>query len=137
VVVAVLAARALSGPVAEGLATQLAPALARGIAPALVFGGVLALVSLGGSALLRATGLRRAVNSPADRAGGAVLSAAKTLAVVWLLLSALAVAGDALPRLGRQAERSQFASLAREHNLLERYAPGPVEAIEDLGKRIP
>lgn len=134
--IAVLAARSLSGPVADGLATQLAPALARGVAPALVFGGVLAIVSLLSAALLRATGLRRAVHSPADRAGGAVLSAAKTLAVAWLLLSALAVAGDALPRLGRQARSSQFASLAREHNLLARYAPGPVRAIEELGDRL-
>jgi membrane protein required for colicin V production len=137
VVVAALAARTLSAPVANGLGTVLSPVIARGAAPVLVFLGALALVSLLASALLRATGLSRAVQGPTDRALGAALSGAKAVLVAWVLLSALAVVGNALPWLGRQGERSQFASLAREHNLLEKVLPDQVQAVEDLGKKIP
>lgn len=134
---AALAARGLSAPVAKGLGTALSPALARAAAPAIVFAGALALASLLLGALLRATSLSRAVRGPADRAAGAVLSGAKAAVGAWVLLSALAIAGEALPWLGRQGGRSQFASLAREHNLIERLAPEQVEKAEDLGRKIP
>jgi membrane protein required for colicin V production len=137
VVLAAVAARTLSAPVARGLGTAISPVLARGAAPAVVFLGSLALASLVLGALLRATGLSRAVRGPADRAAGAVLSGAKAALGAWVLLSALAVVGNALPWLGRQGEKSQFASFAREHNLLERLAPDQVQAVEDLGKKLP
>ena len=135
--VAAWAARALSAPVAHGLATALSGPVARAAAPALVFAGAFALASLLLGALMRASGLRKVVRGPADRGLGALLSGAKAGLVAWVLLSAVAVAGEALPWLGRQGQRSQFASLAREHNLLERLAPGAVNAVEDAGKRLP
>ena len=135
--VAAWAARAFSLPVARGLATALSGPIARAAAPALVFAGSFALASLLLGALVRASGLGRAVRGPADRGVGALLSGAKAAVVAWVLLSALAVAGEALPWLGRLGERSQFASLAREHNLLERLVPGAVNAVEDAGKRLP
>lgn len=131
-----VASRALAAPIADGLAKAVSGPLARAAAPALVFAGALALFGLLGAALLRATGLSRAVQAPADRALGAVLSGAKALVVVWVLLSALSVAGDALPWLGERAARSEFAALAREHNLLLEVLPEQVEALEGLGKKL-
>jgi len=130
-------ARALSAPVARGLATALSGPIARAAAPALVFAGAFALSGMLLGALMRASGLGKAVRGPADRGVGALLSGAKAGLVAWVLLSAVAVAGEALPWLGRQGQRSQFASLAREHNLLEQLAPGAVNAVEDAGKRLP
>jgi membrane protein required for colicin V production len=75
------------------------------------------------------------VHGPADRGLGALLGGAKGIAIVWVLLSALALAGDALPRrLSFPRGESQLADLARDHNLFSRAAPGPGGA---GGDRIP
>jgi membrane protein required for colicin V production len=131
-----LAARQLGAPVAEGLARSVSPLVARAAASALLFAGVMALVSLLGAFVLRATGVARAVRSPADRGLGALLGGVKGGLVVWVLLSALAIAGTAAPRgLALDPGYSQFASLARRHNLLERIAPAQLERIERLRSR--
>jgi len=76
------------------------------------------------------------VRGPADRGFGALLGGVKAGAVVWILLSALALAGTAAPRtLALDPRASEFASLARRYNLLERLAPEPVRALERLRGR--
>lgn len=131
-----VAARQLAAPVAGGLARTLTPLLARSAASSLLFLGVFALVSLVGVAILKGTGVARAVRGPADRGVGALLGGAKAAAIAWVLLSALAIAGAAAPRwLPIDRATSQFASLAEAHNLLARVAPKQVEAIERLKER--
>jgi membrane protein required for colicin V production len=131
-----VAARQLAAPVADGLAKTVSPLLARGAASSLLFLGVFALVSLVGAAILKGTGVSRAVRGPADRGAGALLGGAKGGAIAWVLLSALAVAGSAAPRwLPIEPRTSQFAALAGAHNLLARVAPRQLEAIERLKER--
>ncbi|MFO0581973.1 MAG: CvpA family protein [Anaeromyxobacter sp.] len=136
-VLAALAARLLAAPIASGLESALPAPLARAAAPTLVFLGAASLLGLLGAAALRGTALSRAVRSPADRAGGALLSGAKVLVAAWVALSAVALAGDALPWIGSRASTSEFASLAREHNLVQAVLPEQVRKLEDLGKRLP
>lgn len=132
-----LAARRLGAPVAEGLGRSLPPLVARAAASTVLFLGVAALVSLAGALVLRGTGVARAVRGPADRGFGALLGGVKAGAVVWILLSALALAGTAAPRtLALDPRASEFASLARRYNLLERLAPEPVRALERLRGRV-
>ncbi len=120
VALAVVATRAFTLPVGVGLARTFTP-LARGVAPVLLFVGTFALASLAGAAILRATGVASVVRGPADRALGALLGGAKGALAAWALLSAVALAGDALPRaLARRARGSDFAALARAHNLITR-----------------
>jgi membrane protein required for colicin V production len=133
-----LAARRLGAAVAEGLGRSLPPLLARSAASAVLFLGVAALVSLVGALVLRGTGFAHAVRGPADRGVGALLGGVKAGVVLWVLLSALALAGAAAPRaLAVDPRASEFAALARSYNLLERIAPEPVRAIERLRDRIP
>lgn len=133
VVLGWLAARWLGGSVAEGLARSVSPLVARAAASALLFAGVAALVSLVGALVLRATGVARAVRSPVDRGIGALLGGVKGGLVAWVLLSALAIAGTSAPRgLALSPGYSDFAALARKHNLLERLAPEGVERLERL-----
>src|SRR6266545_2576042 len=54
-----------------------------------------------------------------DRGAGALLGGAKAAVAVWALLSALALAGDLAPHaVTSRAKRSDFAALARAHNLV-------------------
>jgi hypothetical protein len=93
-------------------------------APALLFLGGFALASLVGAAVLRGTGVSRVVRGPVDRAAGALLGGAKGALAAWAILSALALAGDALPdRLAALGKGSDFAALARRHNLVRRLDP--------------
>jgi membrane protein required for colicin V production len=127
----VVAARAFADPVAEGLARTVSGPVARVAAPALLFLGGFALASLVGSAVLRGTGVARVVRGPSDRAAGAVLGGAKGALGVWVLLSALALAGDAAPAMVRERTReSDFAALARSHNLVSRLQPDAARSLE-------
>jgi membrane protein required for colicin V production len=127
----VVAARAFAGPVAEGLAATISGPVARVAAPALLFLGAFALASLVGAGVLRGTGVARVVRGPADRAAGAVLGGAKGALAAWVLLSALALAGDAAPDAVRERTRgSDFAALAREHNLVSRLQPDAARSLE-------
>lgn len=130
----VVAARALSHDVGDGLARSVSPA-ARGLAPVLLFLGGFALASLAGAGLLRATGFAKAVRGPADRAGGALLGGAKGALAAWLLLSTAALARPHLPdrwaaRVAAFTEGSDFAALAEEHNLVSRLDPGAARALD-------
>lgn len=116
-----LAARHLAAPVAAGLGRWFPGFLARPGAAALLFVGTFALVSLVGALVLRGTSMATVVRGPTNRAGGAILGGAKGGLIAWVLLSALALAGGALPgRLGAASRGSEYVSLAREHNLLMR-----------------
>jgi membrane protein required for colicin V production len=118
-----VAARALSHDVAAGLARTVSPA-ASGLAPLLLFLGGFALASLAGSLLLRATGFAKVVRGPADRAAGALLGGAKGAVAAWAILSTLVLASELLPaRFAGLGEGSDFAALAREHNLVARLDP--------------
>jgi membrane protein required for colicin V production len=126
-----LAARHLSAAVAAGLGRWFPGFLARPGAAALLFVGTFALVSLVGSLALRGTSISTVVRGPTDRAGGAILGGAKGALVVWVLLSAVALAGGALPgRLGAAAHGSEYVSLAGEYNLIARIDPGKARQLE-------
>jgi membrane protein required for colicin V production len=126
----VLAARAFSPAVADGLARTVSP-LARVAAPALLFLGCFALGSLLGGVVLRWTGVARVVRGAADRGAGALLGGAKGALALWALLSALALAGDALPGpVARAARGSDFAAIARDHNLVVRLDPDAARRLE-------
>jgi membrane protein required for colicin V production len=126
-----LAARHLGAAVAAGLARHVPALLARAVAPSLLFVGTFALASLLGGAVLRATGLAGVVRGPADRGCGALLGGAKGALIAWVLLSALALAGGEVP--GTEAlhhRQSDFAAIAREHNLLVRLDPEAARGLE-------
>ncbi len=126
-----LAARHLAAPVAAGLARWFPGFLARPGAAVLLFVGAFALVSLVGAVVLRATSVSTVVRGPTDRAGGALLGGVKGALVVWVLLSALALAGGTLPgRVGASARGSEYVSLARDHNLLMRIDPAKARLLE-------
>lgn len=126
----VLAARAWSDDVAAGLARTVSPP-ARHLAPLLLFVGIFALASLVGLAILRGTGVSRVVRGPADRGGGALLGGAKGALAAWALLSTLALAGEHAPEaVLRRTRGSDFASLARAHNLVARLDPEAARALE-------
>jgi membrane protein required for colicin V production len=128
--VGLLAARAFSPDVADGLARTVSPQ-ARGLAPVLLFFGIFALASLAGAVILRLTRVANAVRGPPDRAVGALLGGAKGGLAVWVLLSALALAGDLVPRrLAAWAVGSDFVALARAHNLVVQLDPGAARRLE-------
>jgi len=130
-VVGWLAARHLAAPVARGLDRWLPHFLARPAASALLFLGCFALVSLLGGMMLRATRLAAAVRGPTDRGLGALLGGAKGVLAVWVLLSAAALAGQALPgRTGGELASSELAGLARAHNLLAQIDPDRARMVE-------
>jgi membrane protein required for colicin V production len=121
--VGVLATRAFSRDVGEGLARTLSPA-ARGLAPVLLYLGMFAVASLVGGAILRATGVSRVVRGPADRAAGALLGGAKGALAAWVILSAFVLAREHLPpRISAWGDGSDFVALARAHNLVTRLDP--------------
>ena len=98
---------------------------ARGLAPLLLFLGGYALASLAGAAILKGTGVARVGSGPGDRAAGALLGGAKGAVAAWALLSTLALARELLPeRFAGVGEGSDFAALARDHNLVARLDPG-------------
>lgn len=126
----VLAARAWTADVAAGLARTISP-VARPLAPLLLFLGIFALASLAGLAVLRGTGVARVVRGPADRGLGALLGGAKGALAAWVLLSALALAGDHAPEaVLRRARGSDFAALARAHNLVRTLDPDAARVLE-------
>lgn len=130
-VVGWLAARHLAAPVGAGLDRWLPGFLARPAASAILFFGAFALVSLVGAAALRATSISTVVRGPADRGAGAVLGGAKGGLIVWVLLSAFALAGDGVRgRVRAMAAGSEYLSLARAHNLLQRLDPERVRMLE-------
>lgn len=110
-----LAARALAPSVGDGLSGSLPAPVSRVTAALLVFFGVLFGASLAAHLVLRWMGAGRFWR-PADRALGAILGAAKAALVAWVVLSALAFTGPLGPLDPRG---SDFAALAREHNLFE------------------
>ncbi len=126
-----LAARHLSAPVAAGLGRWFPGVLARPGAAALLFVGTFALVSLAGAVALRGTSIATVVRGPTDRAGGAILGGITGALVVWVLLSALALAGGELPgRLGAASHGSEYVSLARSYNLIARFDPAKARLLE-------
>lgn len=138
-VLGVLAARVWSADVGAGLAREITP-VARHLAPLLLFLGIFALASLAGRLILGATGLARVVRGPADRGLGALLGGAKGALAAWALLSVLALAGDHAPdAVLRRARGSDFAALAREHNLIRTLDPGAARTVEraiDAARRV-
>ncbi|HSM91897.1 MAG TPA: CvpA family protein [Anaeromyxobacteraceae bacterium] len=134
-VVGWLAAWNLGPPVARGLARWVPPARASLGAGLLLFLGFAILAAWVGHRLLATRGLERAVRSPPDRGLGALLGGAKWALVVWMALSALALAGGrvALGRFAVDGEGSDLLAAAREHNLLVRWRPAADEALKRLG----
>lgn len=127
-----VAARHLGAPVAVGLARWFPGFVARPAASALLFFGTFALVSLLGAMALRAM-LSRVVRGPTDRGVGALLGGAKGALMVWVVLSAAALAGGALPANAAALVRgSEYAGMAREHNLLQRIDPERARLVERL-----
>jgi membrane protein required for colicin V production len=139
VVLGVLAARVWADDVGAGLAREITP-VARHLAPLLLFLGIFALASLVGRALLGATGMARIVRGPADRGVGALLGGAKGALAAWALLSVLVLAGNHAPdAVVRRARGSDFAALAREHNLVRTLDPAAARALEraiDTARRV-
>jgi membrane protein required for colicin V production len=136
-VVGWLAARHLAAPVAVGLGRWLPQLLARPAASALLFLGVFALATMAGSLVLRATRLAAVVKGPTDRGVGALIGGAKGLLAAWVLLSAAALAGQALPgRAGAELSTSELAGLARAHNLLARLDPERTRLVERLVRAV-
>jgi membrane protein required for colicin V production len=132
-VVAWLAARHLGAAVAAGLSRWFPGFLARPGASALLFCGTFALVTLVGAIALRATSMARVVRGPADRGLGALLGGVKGGLIVWVLLSAVALAGGALPaKAAAWVRGSEYASLAHDHNLLTRIDPQRARLLERL-----
>ncbi len=114
-----LAARALAPTVAAGFGRGVPAHLSRVAAAVLLFFGVLFAASFAAHLLLRRTGVGRFWGPP-DRAVGALLGAAKAGLAAWVVLSALAFTGPVGPSWLRLDPRgSDFAALAREHNLFE------------------
>lgn len=127
VVGAVLGARFFSEPVAAALAAVLPKAATRPVAAALVF--VVLTIGLGLAARLvvGVADAAGALRGPIDRGVGALLSGTKAALTLWLALSAVTLWGGTAPlkRMKLNPERSDFASFAREVNLIERVRGNP------------
>lgn len=131
-VAGVLATRALAPPVAAGFSRSVPAPLARGAAVLLVFFGVLVLGSFAGNLALRRAGPGRSW-SPADRAAGALLGAAKAALVLWVVLSVLAFTGPLGPAWLRLDPRgSDFAALVRRHNLFDAWRSPTADLLRRL-----
>jgi membrane protein required for colicin V production len=127
-----VAARHLAPPVAVGLGRWFG-FLAHPAASALLLFGTFALVSLIGAMALRATSMSRVVGGPTDRGVGALLGGVKGALMAWVVLSAAALAGGALPpRAAAWLRGSQFVGLAQDHNLLHRIDPKRARLVERL-----
>jgi len=122
----------LGAPVARGITRWLPPGTARGAAGLLLFLGFSILGAWVGHRFLATRGLKGVVRSPPDRGLGAVLGGAKAALVLWIALSALALAGGriALGRFVLDGAGSDLVALAREQNLLSRWRPAANEALE-------
>lgn len=130
-VAGVLASRAFAKDVGDGLARTVG-GLGRPLAPVLLFFGVFALVSLAGGLALRGTGLARIVRGPSDRAVGALLGGAKGALSGWVVVSALVLAAEHLPARARGwMAGSDFAAVARAHNLVARLDPEAARRLEE------
>jgi membrane protein required for colicin V production len=128
-----LAARHLGPPVAEGFARVVPALVARPAASAVLFLGGWAAAGLLANLVLRARGLSGLVHGAADRGLGAILGGAKGALVVWVLLSAAALAGPfSLGPLRFDARASDFAGFARAHNLLARFDREKASTLERL-----
>lgn len=127
-----LAAWNLGAPVASGLARWLPREAARGAAGLVLFVGFSVLAAWVGHRFLATRGVAGAVRSPPDRGLGALLGGAKAALVVWVALSALALAGGrvALGRFAVDGRGSGLLEVAREHNLLVRWRPVADRALE-------
>jgi membrane protein required for colicin V production len=121
------------GPVvAIGLGRWLPNSAARGAAGLLLFVGFSVLASWVGHRFLATKRLSGAVRSAPDRGLGALLGGAKAGLVVWIALSALALAGGrvALGRYAVDGAESDLAALAHRYNLLARLQPATDRALE-------
>jgi membrane protein required for colicin V production len=128
-----LVARALGPYVADGLAHSLPRAMARPAASALLFVGTFVAVGIVGRLILRAAaGKGGPVRSPGDRGLGALIGAGQAGLAVWVLLSALVLLDTRVGFL--DPRRSDFAALARDHNLLEKLDPPAVRVMRRLIK---
>jgi membrane protein required for colicin V production len=129
-----LAAWHLGPFVAIGLGRWLPNSAARGAAGLLLFVGFSVLASWIGHRFLATRGISGAVRSPPDRGLGALLGGAKAGLVLWIALSALALAGGrvALGRYAVNGAGSDLAALAHGHNLLARLHPAADRALERL-----
>jgi hypothetical protein len=72
------------------------------------------------------------VRSPGDRGLGALIGAGQAGLAVWVLLSALVLLDTRVGFL--EPRRSDFAALARDHNLLEKLDPPAVRVMRRLIK---
>jgi membrane protein required for colicin V production len=134
-----MAAWHLGAPVARGITRWFPQGTARGAAGLLLFLGFGILGAWVGHRLLAARGFSGAVRSPPDRGLGAVLGGAKAALVLWIVLSALALAGGrvSLGRFVLDGSESDLVDLARKHNLLTRWRPAANEALERFGGEPP
>jgi membrane protein required for colicin V production len=128
-----LAARAWAPAVAEGVAASLPRALTRAAAAVLLFFGVQAAVSIAGHLLLRWAGAGRRLWAPLDRALGALLGASWGGLGIWVLLSVLVLLGPVgAGSLRADPGRSDFAAMAREHNLFDTWRSPTSDALKSL-----
>lgn len=130
-----LAAWNLGAPVARGFARWLPPDAARGAAGLLLFAGFGVLAAWVGHRFLATRGLAAVVRSPPDRGLGALLGGAKAALVLWVALSALALAGGrvTLGRFALDGRGSDLLEVARRQNLLARLRPAADRALERFG----
>jgi membrane protein required for colicin V production len=138
-VVGWVAAWHLGAPVARGITRWIPQGTARGAAGLLLFLGFSILGAWVGHRFLATRGLKGVVRSPPDRGLGALLGGAKAALVLWVALSALALAGGrvALGRFVLDGRGSDLVALAREQNLLSRWRPAADEALERFGGPMP
>lgn len=127
-----VAARALAPAVAGGMAGSLPAPVSRVAAALLIFFGVLFGASFAAHLFLRWMGAGRFWR-PADRALGALLGAVKAALVAWVVLSALAFTGPVGPGW-LDPRGSDFAALAREHNLFEAWRSPTADLLKRLLK---
>jgi membrane protein required for colicin V production len=134
-----LAAWHLGEPVARGVTRWLPQGTARGAAGLLLFLGFGILGAWVGHRFLATRGLSGVVRGPPDRGLGAVLGGAKAAVVVWIALSALALAGGSvsLGRFALDGSDSDLVAFARDHNLLTRWRPAADRALERFGGDAP
>ncbi len=128
-----LAARLLAPPVAAGLSRSLPAPAARATAGIVLFFATFVVAMLIGKLLLHSRP-EGPVPGPADRALGTFLGALKASLVLWVVLSALAIVdrpiGPGWLRL--DPRHSDFASLARRHNVLEKWEGATGSALRGL-----
>ncbi len=129
-----LGARLAGPPVAQGLGRWLPAPVAHALALVVLFFGIFALAGGAGQLLLRAAGPAGRTAYPWDRAAGALLGGAKAALGIWAALSALVAVdrpfGPSWLRI--DPRRSDFAAVARAHNLLDRLEGPGAAALRGL-----